>query len=136
MRMELKVSSPTGDPAHPVTITTRITNPGRKPAYYLGSCNGPLTRLIDPEARHVNDRCGEGCPNEVCVACAPSPVEIPPGESVEQVLVFTGELMDCDTTYAGPGGEYRAEALTKVYRADGSEITMSKSVKFTWTAAP
>jgi len=134
LRMEMRVSSATGDPTHPVTVHTRVTNAGRKPVTYMMECVNPtLTRLTDPEARHVNTLCGT-CPNALCPACAPMPRTIPPGESIDEDFQFTGGLRDCAGNFQGASGEYHADAKLTATGPNGSTATVEKSVKFTWTA--
>lgn len=135
MRMEMSVSSPSGDPSHPITVRTRVTNLGRKTLGFFRECNDPsIARLSDPESRHVHMVCGN-CPIAVCLDCTGYFTQLHPGESLEEEIVFSGELRDCNGTFQGPTGEYRADAAVTA-KADGSEYTASKSVKFTWTAEP
>lgn len=136
VRMEMFVSAPTGDPEHPVTVRTRVINEGRRAfTYELGCVNQTITRLTDPEARHVNTLCGN-CPNVACPACAPMARTLRPGESYEESYLFAGELRDCDGAFPGASGEYRADAEFTANGANGSQTTVSKSVKFTWTTEP
>ena len=131
----MRVSSESGDPAHPVTVHTRVTNVGRVNAIFQKDCVNPkLAQLTDPEARHVNNRCAGSCANVACPACAPMPTVIRPGESIDEDYRFAGELQDCYGTFAGASGEYRADARLTATGPNGGTTTVEKSVKFTWTA--
>lgn len=135
LRMEMGVSAPAGDPAHPVTVHTRVTNVGRVDAIYMVDCVNPaMTQLTDPEARHVNNRCGGSCANVACPACAPMPRTIRPGQSINEDFVFNGQCRDCYGDFAGASGEYRADAKFTATGPHGGPATVEKSVKFTWTA--
>jgi hypothetical protein len=134
VHMEVTVSSATGDVGRPITVTTRVTNVGAQTVDYFWACNeGSFMRLTDPELRHVNRLCGT-CPNVLCVACFTEQVHLAPGKTVEESFVYSGELRDCLGSFPGASGEYRVDAEFRGTSTDGTQITVEKSVRFTWAA--
>src|SRR5262249_49182109 len=111
LTMDLTLSSNSGDPTHPITMTARVTNVGRRSGTHFVDCivTSPAIAIHSPDHDNINQPCGE-CPNAVCPACAGAMFALEPGQSVETTRTFTGQLLHCDGPYQGPSGVYDVNA--------------------------
>ena len=135
LRLEVTLSAPQGDPAHPVTIRAKVTSLSQRTVRYGEGCSGPgiSMRLIDPDRRHVN-YCGV-CPNNPCPRCPDWLVPLRFYESRTREIGFAGGLRDCEGPFTGPSGRYRVEVRFGVVTEDGTPYVVSRTVEFNWTAA-
>ena len=134
VRLELRLSPSSGDPAHPVVATATVTNHRLGTIYHSGPCVGTVTRftvldragtpvwLVDPTAALPG--CADYC-------CAP----LDPGAKLVEQLRFSGTLFtETGDAYPAPAGDYTVVAS---FHGSGkpmesSPIDRTRSAAFHW----
>jgi hypothetical protein len=134
--LTLALSSPSGDPSHPITLVGRLTNVGRQPITYAAPRGSGGIRLAvwNPDRSNVVD-VFEECLNVACLRCPSVIVELQPRQSVVQEVVFNGTLVTCEGPYQGPSGVYSVEATFQLQSPDGASTAITRTATFEWTTA-
>jgi hypothetical protein len=136
LAMSLTLSADSGDAAHPITLTARVTNVGRRTVVYFLDCivTAPAIAIHSPDHDNINQPCGE-CPNVACPACAGAMLALEPGHSVETTRTFTGQLLHCDGPYSGPSGVYDVDASLEAQTSSGQKVSVTSDATFHWSVS-
>lgn len=134
LQLVIKVSSRSGDVAHPFDCTAVVTNGQGAQVYHAAGCGraGIRLRVVGPDGatvRLADPRSVTACADTCCVPLAA-------GGQLRDALQFDGTLYAGDgSSYAAPSGDYVVEAtFASSGVPDGaSATTVTQQTHFRWT---
>jgi hypothetical protein len=136
LQLVIRVSSRSGDAAHPFDATAVVTNGQGAQVYHTAGCGsaGIRLRVLGPggaAVRLVDPRAATACADSCCVPLAA-------GGQLHDTIRFDGTLYAADgTPYAAPSGDYVVEAAFAATEAPNREAptTVTQQTPFRWTGS-
>jgi hypothetical protein len=136
LQLVIRVSSRSGDAAHPFDATAVVTNGQGAQIYHTAGCGsaGIRLRVLGPggaAVRLIDPRVATPCPDSCCVPLAA-------GGQLHDTLHFGGTLYAADgSSYAAPSGDYVVEATFEASGApDGAAATtVTQQTRVRWTGS-
>lgn len=135
LRMELRLSSATGAPGHPLSATATVINLRSSSVYHPASCfeTGVGLEVLGPDGMPVHlfdPRILPECPEFCCEPLAPR-------AKIESTMGFDGTLYtSAGQSYQAPAGDYTVVATfaATTQARGGEQITTTRRAVFRWSA--